>query len=157
MSPRMSTSTSAPTWSITLNFQPMHASVQIDLDAGRVPLPDASAETVVAVETIEHLENPRAFFRELFRLAKPGGTVLVTTREPAKCVESANLSFKKAVQCVPTSARFVSGAYHGFTGSRLITDRPRKWRHESRDILQWSRQDTVHFRSLAHQLWRPLV
>jgi 2-polyprenyl-3-methyl-5-hydroxy-6-metoxy-1,4-benzoquinol methylase len=31
------------------------------------------------VETIEHLENPRAFVRELARLAKPGGTVLVTT------------------------------------------------------------------------------
>ena len=53
--------------------------LQIDLDAGRVPLLDASAEVVVAVETIEHLENPRAFFRELYRLTKPGGLILVTT------------------------------------------------------------------------------
>ncbi len=51
----------------------------IDLDAGRVPLPDASAEIVVAVETIEHLENPRALFRELRRLAKKGGLIIITT------------------------------------------------------------------------------
>ncbi|HEY0546085.1 MAG TPA: methyltransferase domain-containing protein [Pyrinomonadaceae bacterium] len=52
---------------------------QVDLDTGRAPLPDGCADTVVAVETIEHLENPRAFMRELTRLCKPGGWVLVTT------------------------------------------------------------------------------
>jgi 2-polyprenyl-3-methyl-5-hydroxy-6-metoxy-1,4-benzoquinol methylase len=52
---------------------------QVDLDTGRVSLPDASADVVAAVETIEHLENPRAFMRELVRLAKPGGWVVVTT------------------------------------------------------------------------------
>jgi 2-polyprenyl-3-methyl-5-hydroxy-6-metoxy-1,4-benzoquinol methylase len=50
-----------------------------DLDTASVPLPDGSAEVVVAVEVIEHLENPRAFFRELTRLAKPGGLVVLTT------------------------------------------------------------------------------
>ncbi|MEJ7810650.1 MAG: methyltransferase domain-containing protein [Gemmatimonadaceae bacterium] len=52
---------------------------RIDLDTGRIPLADASADVVAAVETIEHLENPRAFVRELVRLAKPEGWVLVTT------------------------------------------------------------------------------
>lgn len=52
---------------------------RLDLDSGRVPLPDGSADVVVAVETIEHLENPRAFVRELVRLARPGGWVVVTT------------------------------------------------------------------------------
>jgi SAM-dependent methyltransferase len=51
----------------------------MNLDSGMVPLPDDSAEVVVAVETIEHLENPRAFFRELRRLVKPQGLVIVTT------------------------------------------------------------------------------
>ena len=32
-----------------------------------------------AVEVIEHLENPRAFVRELVRVTKPGGWVVVTT------------------------------------------------------------------------------
>jgi SAM-dependent methyltransferase len=51
----------------------------VDLDTGRLPLPDASADVVAAAETIEHLENPRAFFRELVRLGRPGGWVVVTT------------------------------------------------------------------------------
>jgi 2-polyprenyl-3-methyl-5-hydroxy-6-metoxy-1,4-benzoquinol methylase len=53
--------------------------VRVDLDSGRVNLPDHTAEVVAAVETIEHLENPRAFLRELVRLVKPGGHVVVTT------------------------------------------------------------------------------
>jgi len=52
---------------------------QADLDTAKVPLPDGSGDVVVAIEIIEHLENPRAFFRELTRLAKPGGLIVVTT------------------------------------------------------------------------------
>jgi len=44
-----------------------------------IPLADAVADLVVCVETIEHLENPRALMRELTRLAKPGGWLIVTT------------------------------------------------------------------------------
>lgn len=53
--------------------------VRADLDAHRVPLPDGSADVVACVETIEHVENPRALLRELARLARPGGLVVVTT------------------------------------------------------------------------------
>jgi len=42
--------------------------VQLDLDSGRASLPDGIADVVASVETIEHLENPRALFRELIRL-----------------------------------------------------------------------------------------
>lgn len=49
-----------------------------NLDAG-LPLPDAMADATAAVEVIEHLENPRAFVRELVRVTKPGGWVVVTT------------------------------------------------------------------------------
>jgi len=50
-----------------------------NLDALPTPLPESYADVIVAVETIEHLENPRAFMRELVRIAKPGGWVVVTT------------------------------------------------------------------------------
>lgn len=53
--------------------------VSCDLDCGSVPLPDCCADVVAAVETIEHLENPRLFMRELVRLVRVGGTVIVTT------------------------------------------------------------------------------
>jgi 2-polyprenyl-3-methyl-5-hydroxy-6-metoxy-1,4-benzoquinol methylase len=52
---------------------------QVDLDSPRWPVPDASADVTVAVETIEHLENPRAFVRELVRTTAPGGLIVVTT------------------------------------------------------------------------------
>jgi SAM-dependent methyltransferase len=51
----------------------------LDLDRGDVPLPDGIADVAAGVETIEHLENPRAFVRMLARLARPGGWVIVTT------------------------------------------------------------------------------
>ncbi|MGH8436840.1 MAG: hypothetical protein ACRERX_20810, partial [Pseudomonas sp.] len=38
---------------------------KIDLNIPRVDLTDEIADVVAAVETIEHLENPRAFVREL--------------------------------------------------------------------------------------------
>ena len=50
-----------------------------DLDAAALPLADGEADVAVAVETIEHLENPRAFCRELVRITRPGGTVVITT------------------------------------------------------------------------------
>lgn len=49
-----------------------------NLDLG-LPLADATADATAAVEVIEHLENPRAFMRELVRVTKPGGWVIVTT------------------------------------------------------------------------------
>ena len=52
--------------------------VLADLDKG-VPLRDSCGDVVVAIETVEHLENPRAFLRELARIVRPGGTVVVTT------------------------------------------------------------------------------
>jgi SAM-dependent methyltransferase len=55
------------------------AFVRADLDHPPYPLEAGAAEAVASVETIEHLENPRAFVRELARLAAPGGVVLVTT------------------------------------------------------------------------------
>jgi 2-polyprenyl-3-methyl-5-hydroxy-6-metoxy-1,4-benzoquinol methylase len=58
---------------VDAEFQPAN------LDSGRIDLPDGSADIVAAVETIEHLENPRAFVRDLVRLVKPGGWVIVTT------------------------------------------------------------------------------
>jgi len=68
--------------------------VVADLDAGAIPLPDASADVVVAVETIEHLENPRAFMRSLVRLARPGGWVVVTTPNQTSLLSKATLITK---------------------------------------------------------------
>ena len=64
-----------------------------DLDAQALPFAEA-AEVVAAVETIEHLENPRAFVRALVRAAKPGGWVIVTTPNQLSLLSRATLLAK---------------------------------------------------------------
>jgi len=41
--------------------------------------PDAAFDTIVCIEVIEHLENPRAAFREFHRLLRKGGNLILTT------------------------------------------------------------------------------
>lgn len=50
-----------------------------DLDAIELPIETDAADVTVAAEVIEHLENPRAFVRELARVTRPGGRVIVST------------------------------------------------------------------------------
>nr|WP_268747056.1 class I SAM-dependent methyltransferase [Methylacidiphilum kamchatkense] len=49
-----------------------------DLNEDIIPI-EEQADLVVSIETIEHLENPRSFFRNLVRLTKPGGLIAVST------------------------------------------------------------------------------
>lgn len=67
----------------------------LDLDTGRVPLPDGYADAVTAVEVIEHLENPRAFVRELARLVRPGGWVAVSTPNQLSLLSLLSLVVKR--------------------------------------------------------------
>ncbi len=62
-----------PDYPVELKFH------KINLDTQGVEVADGSIDIVLSVETIEHLENPRALIRELARVTKPGGTVVVTT------------------------------------------------------------------------------
>jgi SAM-dependent methyltransferase len=48
-------------------------------DGYDIALPDASADIVFAGECIEHIEDTEAFLAELWRILKPGGTVIFTT------------------------------------------------------------------------------
>lgn len=68
--------------------------ISFDLDIGKAPLPEECADVVCAVEIIEHLENPRAFIRELVRLTKPGGLVIVTTPNQLSVLSKLTLILK---------------------------------------------------------------
>ena len=52
--------------------------LQHDLNQ-RLPLQDAEADAVLALEIIEHLENPRYFLREIARVLRPGGALVLST------------------------------------------------------------------------------
>jgi SAM-dependent methyltransferase len=61
-----------------------HARSRYGLDARigsaeAMPLPDASVDTVVSFETIEHLSSPPEFIRECHRVLRPEGQLVIST------------------------------------------------------------------------------
>jgi SAM-dependent methyltransferase len=47
-------------------------------DAASLPFPDRSIDCVVLLEVLEHLEHPREALREIARVLKPGGRLLLS-------------------------------------------------------------------------------
>jgi 2-polyprenyl-3-methyl-5-hydroxy-6-metoxy-1,4-benzoquinol methylase len=68
--------------------------VRADLDREPLPIADRSGDLVAAVEVIEHVENPRALIRELVRVAKPGGWILVSTPNQLSLLSKLTLVLK---------------------------------------------------------------
>lgn len=59
-----------------------------------LPFQDAYFESVVAVEVIEHLENPWLFFREAIRVLENGGVLIVTSPNVNNIVSRINFLLK---------------------------------------------------------------
>jgi ubiquinone/menaquinone biosynthesis C-methylase UbiE len=51
----------------------------VQADAQALPFEDNSFDVVISCETIEHVPDPRAALREMYRVAKPGGSLFLTT------------------------------------------------------------------------------
>ncbi len=90
--------------------------VPVDVESGRVPLPDGFADVTLAVETIEHVENPRAFMRELVRLTSPGGWVIVTTPNQLSFLSKLTLVVKNQFNA------FLDGCYPAHLSALLESD-----------------------------------
>lgn len=77
---------------------------QADLDRDRLPVDDATADATVAVETIEHLENPRRLARELTRVTRPGGWIVITTPNQLSLLNLLTLGVKRRHSAFQDSA-----------------------------------------------------
>lgn len=59
----------------------LHSSPHIDVEADLtrpLPLPDAAFDTVIATDILEHLAYPDHLWREMHRLLRAGGRVIIT-------------------------------------------------------------------------------
>ena len=77
------------------NFPADASFIEADLNAPRFPIDSQSADLVVAAETIEHLENPRALLREITRVVKPRGWIVVTTPNQLSFLSLGTLALKR--------------------------------------------------------------
>jgi SAM-dependent methyltransferase len=68
--------------------------VEADLDRPPFPIPDQLGTVTCAIETIEHLENPRALARELCRVTRRGGLVIITTPNQLSLLSKLTLVLK---------------------------------------------------------------
>lgn len=50
------------------------------------PMMDSSIKQLLAMDIIEHLDNPKAFLRECYRVLDNNGTLILTTPNPASIV-----------------------------------------------------------------------
>ncbi len=61
------------------DFDAARGDVAFACPADRIPLPEASLDSILCTEVLEHVPDPRAVWREFARVLKPGGKVLLTT------------------------------------------------------------------------------
>jgi 2-polyprenyl-3-methyl-5-hydroxy-6-metoxy-1,4-benzoquinol methylase len=71
------------------------AFTRVDLDTTDWPVGAGTGDLVAAIETIEHLENPWAFVRQLAALAAPGGWVVLTTPNQLSVLSLLTLVLKR--------------------------------------------------------------
>jgi SAM-dependent methyltransferase len=55
-----------------------YGGLDVRADLHRLPLRDGALDAVLSTQTLEHLRDPRAFFAEVARVLRPGGTLYLT-------------------------------------------------------------------------------
>jgi len=61
---------------------------ECDFDCDELPASDRSCDVVVSLAVIEHLSNPGHFLREVCRVLRPGGTLVLSTPNWRHCVKT---------------------------------------------------------------------
>ena len=50
----------------------------MDIESKAIPLKSNSVDVIIAIEVIEHIRDSEIFLREILRISKPGGLILLT-------------------------------------------------------------------------------
>ncbi|VVM06948.1 putative S-adenosylmethionine-dependent methyltransferase/MSMEI_2290 [Methylacidimicrobium cyclopophantes] len=116
---------------------------------GPLPFPDQFFDLVLSLEGIEHLENPFQFIREIARVCRPGGYLILSTPNICNLEERLNfLARGTFYRYIP--AREFAERGSGFDHQNLMT-----W-VEIRQLLDWNGFSTLGlFRDKIK--WKQLV
>ncbi len=90
--------------------------IQADFDEG-LPIPDATADIAICSHVLEHLPRPEFTMREIFRILKPGGLLLVGVPTAPKFI--ARLREKQFQKQIANGSRVHGQHIHVFDRERL--------------------------------------
>jgi 2-polyprenyl-3-methyl-5-hydroxy-6-metoxy-1,4-benzoquinol methylase len=117
---------------------------------GPVPLGESACDVIVAVEVIEHLENPRFVAAEWFRLLKPGGVVLLTTPNNESWRSLLSLVFRGHF------IAFVGQGYPAHITALLRTDLERILQEAGFEMMGFSFTDSGCIPRFTRSTWQQL-
>jgi 2-polyprenyl-3-methyl-5-hydroxy-6-metoxy-1,4-benzoquinol methylase len=106
-------------------------SLQADLNS-EWPIESGTIDFAFALEVIEHVENPRHFFREMKRVVKPGGYIFITT--PNNHCLASKITFLLRGQ----HRYFQAPSYPAHITPLLVCDFERMAAEAQLSILNWS-------------------
>lgn len=87
-------------WGISSSHEPIRSKkIKIcNIETDKFPFESNSFDLVVCTEVLEHLpQSPAHTIRQMYRVAKPGGSLLVTTPNIARSINRAKLLLGKSV------------------------------------------------------------
>jgi SAM-dependent methyltransferase len=97
-------------------------------DLHRLPFRDGAADSIVTTQTLEHLRDPRAFFLEVARVLRPGGSLYATAPQGFREHQAPHDYWRftrYSLRMLAEEAGFreveveVLGGYFAFMGDRL--------------------------------------
>ncbi|MCE1246083.1 MAG: class I SAM-dependent methyltransferase [Firmicutes bacterium] len=89
---------------------------RFNLEKDRIPLEDETADAAVSLAVLEHLDNPLHVLKEIYRILKPGGILLLTTPTPAAKPVLEFLAYKAGL----VSRREIDEHKHYFNKKELM-------------------------------------
>ncbi|MBC7886428.1 MAG: class I SAM-dependent methyltransferase [Ferruginibacter sp.] len=64
---------------ISLDYDLRSDSIDLRGDGQQLPFKNEMFDTIISIDVLEHVPNPEKFVAEMFRVIKPGGTVILST------------------------------------------------------------------------------
>lgn len=112
-----------------------------------LPYPDQSFDSVVSFQVIEHIQDDQFFLKEIHRVLRPGGVILVTTpNRPMSLSRNPWHVREYTADELASLARtiFPSVRMKGITGNERVMTYHEKNRQSVQRIMRWDIFDLQH-------------